>query len=245
MAVDHQSEAVKKDARSERNIKNHVSNARARSPHLPAEADLAAAAEVLNGCDKVAILAGQGALGASAALAAVAERLNAPVAKALLGKAALPDAHPNCTGGGGPSRHRALAGGAGDLRGPADRRLDLPLRRVLSPAGQGADRADRPQSPAHRPALPGRMRPGWRRRRDPAGAAAPPRAEDRPRLPRQGPEGPRRLAREPDDPGVGSHHADEAAGRGARAECAPARPRDRDHRLGDQHLLGGAAPDAP
>ena len=45
------------------------------------------------------ILAGQGALGASAELTAVAERLGAPVVKALLGKGALPDDSPYATGG--------------------------------------------------------------------------------------------------------------------------------------------------
>lgn len=101
MAVDQQHEPLKKDARSERNLPHHVSNARSRSPHVPPAAELDAAAAILNAGEKVAILAGQGALGASAELAAVAERLAAPVAKALLGKAALSDSHPHCTGGVG------------------------------------------------------------------------------------------------------------------------------------------------
>jgi pyruvate dehydrogenase (quinone) len=65
---------------------------------VPKEADLAEAARVLNAGRRVAILAGQGALGAAAELDLVAERLGAGVAKALLGKAVLPDDLPYVTG---------------------------------------------------------------------------------------------------------------------------------------------------
>ena len=56
------------------------------------------AAAVLNAGKKVAILVGAGALGATDEVIAVAERLQAGVAKALLGKAALPDDLPWVTG---------------------------------------------------------------------------------------------------------------------------------------------------
>ena len=59
------------------------------------------AATILNSGKKVCILAGRGAIGARAELEAIAERLNAPVAKALLGKGALSDLSPYCTGGVG------------------------------------------------------------------------------------------------------------------------------------------------
>ncbi|GGM09991.1 thiamine pyrophosphate-requiring protein [Pseudomonas asuensis] len=65
---------------------------------VPYEADLQRAAEVLNAGEKVAILVGAGALGATDEVIAVAEKLGAGVAKALLGKAALPDALPWVTG---------------------------------------------------------------------------------------------------------------------------------------------------
>jgi pyruvate dehydrogenase (quinone) len=65
---------------------------------VPYEADLRRAAEVLNAGSKVAILAGAGALGATDEVMAVAERLKAGAAKALLGKAALPDHLPWVTG---------------------------------------------------------------------------------------------------------------------------------------------------
>jgi pyruvate dehydrogenase (quinone) len=57
----------------------------------PRHEDLQRAADVLNAGKKVAILAGAGALHATDALIAVAERLGAGIAKALLGKAAVPD----------------------------------------------------------------------------------------------------------------------------------------------------------
>ena len=53
----------------------------------------------LNAGKKVAILAGQGALHAGEQLEAVAEKLGAPIVKALLGKAAVPDDSPYTTGG--------------------------------------------------------------------------------------------------------------------------------------------------
>jgi pyruvate dehydrogenase (quinone) len=68
------------------------------SPVVPDAAALARAAEVLNSGERVAILVGAGALGATDEVIAIAERLSAGVAKALLGKAAVPDNLPFCTG---------------------------------------------------------------------------------------------------------------------------------------------------
>jgi len=65
---------------------------------LPDESLLRAGADVLNGGEKVAMLVGAGALDATDEVLAVAERLQAGVAKALLGKAALPDDLPFVTG---------------------------------------------------------------------------------------------------------------------------------------------------
>jgi pyruvate dehydrogenase (quinone) len=64
----------------------------------PHEADLDRAAEVLNAGNKVAMLVGAGALHATDEVIAVADRLSAGCAKALLGKAALPDDLPWVTG---------------------------------------------------------------------------------------------------------------------------------------------------
>jgi pyruvate dehydrogenase (quinone) len=65
---------------------------------LPEQTLLRAAADVLNSGKKVALLVGAGALEATDEVIAVAERLNAGVAKALLGKAAVPDDLPFVTG---------------------------------------------------------------------------------------------------------------------------------------------------
>src|SRR5205814_2160222 len=65
---------------------------------LPQDADLRRAAEILNGGKKVAMLVGQGALAASEEVAETADILGAGVAKALLGKAVLPDDLPWVTG---------------------------------------------------------------------------------------------------------------------------------------------------
>jgi len=64
----------------------------------PREAELDRAAEVLNAGKKVAMLIGAGALNATDEVIAVADRLSAGCAKALLGKAALPDDLPWVTG---------------------------------------------------------------------------------------------------------------------------------------------------
>ncbi|WP_025034612.1 thiamine pyrophosphate-requiring protein [Bradyrhizobium sp. DOA9] len=65
---------------------------------IPRDADLDRAADVLNAGKKVAMLVGAGALGATDEVIAVADRLSAGCAKALLGKAALPDDLPWVTG---------------------------------------------------------------------------------------------------------------------------------------------------
>ncbi len=65
---------------------------------VPVDRDLDRAAEILNSGERVAMLIGQGALHAGEEVAAVAEVLGAGVAKALLGKAALPDDLPWVTG---------------------------------------------------------------------------------------------------------------------------------------------------
>ena len=65
---------------------------------LPTDEELDRAAEVLNAGERVAMLIGQGAMHAGDQVTAVADALGAGVAKALLGKAALPDDLPYVTG---------------------------------------------------------------------------------------------------------------------------------------------------
>jgi pyruvate dehydrogenase (quinone) len=64
---------------------------------VPGQHQLQAAADVLNAGERVAMLVGAGALDATDEILAVADTLGAGVAKALLGKAAVPDEVPYCT----------------------------------------------------------------------------------------------------------------------------------------------------
>jgi pyruvate dehydrogenase (quinone)/pyruvate oxidase len=73
----------------------------ASSSRMPSEDQLARASEVLNSGTKTVILAGRGAIGAGRELLALAERIGAPIAKPLLGKASVPDDSPYCVGGVG------------------------------------------------------------------------------------------------------------------------------------------------
>ncbi|HWD34599.1 MAG TPA: thiamine pyrophosphate-requiring protein [Casimicrobiaceae bacterium] len=65
---------------------------------IPTDAELQRAADVLNAGRKVAMLVGAGALHATAEVLEIADLLGAGIAKALLGKAAVPDTFPFVTG---------------------------------------------------------------------------------------------------------------------------------------------------
>jgi pyruvate dehydrogenase (quinone) len=95
--VDLQEREIKHE-RSKRNIPGHTSDVLSFGARLPHDGDLAQAADVLNAGTKVVILAGRGALGAGPELEQIAEILGAPIVKALLGKAAVPDDSPYTTG---------------------------------------------------------------------------------------------------------------------------------------------------
>jgi len=97
--TDLQSLPVKDDQRSWRNIKGHNTDVMACGSVLPCDEDLARAADILNSGERVAILAGRGALNATDELLRLAETLGAPIIKALLGKACVPDDSPYTTGG--------------------------------------------------------------------------------------------------------------------------------------------------
>jgi pyruvate dehydrogenase (quinone) len=66
---------------------------------LPSRYLLEQAADIINSGNKIVILVGQGALNAGQEVLSIAERVGAPVVKALLGKAVIPDNHPNSIGG--------------------------------------------------------------------------------------------------------------------------------------------------
>lgn len=96
---DIQSLTTRDDTRSSWNIQGHSGDGVADSAPLPSGDALRAAAEVINAGKKVAVLVGRGALGCAAEVEQLAEKVGGPVAKALLGKAVLPDDSPYTTGG--------------------------------------------------------------------------------------------------------------------------------------------------
>jgi pyruvate dehydrogenase (quinone) len=98
--VDFQSMPAKSGTRSERNVKGHSdTQALGHRSGMPSADDLQRAAAILNQGEKIVILAGQGALGAGDELEAIAEKIGAPIIKALLGKACVPDDSPYTIGG--------------------------------------------------------------------------------------------------------------------------------------------------
>ena len=107
IAKDVQAEPLSADKPSMENHGGRTSDAWLPLADTPAREQLQAAADVLNRGSKVAILAGQGALGAREEVLAIAARLAAPVAKALLGKAVIPDDSAYSTGGIGHLGTRA------------------------------------------------------------------------------------------------------------------------------------------
>ncbi|HKC67276.1 MAG TPA: thiamine pyrophosphate-dependent enzyme [Bacteroidia bacterium] len=68
---------------------------------IPSDNELNIAADMLNSAMKITILCGRGALQAGKEIEQLADRLGAPVAKALLGKAVIPDSSLYTTGGTG------------------------------------------------------------------------------------------------------------------------------------------------
>jgi pyruvate dehydrogenase (quinone) len=97
--ADTQSTSMSRQMRSMHNVKHHNSDAFSHGTRVAEERNLRRAAEILNAGSKVAILVGQGALRAGTEVEQVAELLGAPVVKAMLGKAVLPDDSPYTTGG--------------------------------------------------------------------------------------------------------------------------------------------------
>jgi hypothetical protein len=115
--------------RSHRNIPQHNVDTVGRSARVPPPSELSRAADLLDAARKPVLLVGQGALAAAQELVDVAERIGAPIVKALLGKAAVPDDSPYATGGIGllgtrPSQEaiedgRGGPGGLRRRRGPS------------------------------------------------------------------------------------------------------------------------------
>ena len=85
--------------RSNMNVKEHSRNIYVASHPHPPQQQLQKAADIINHGSKVAILVGRGALGCGKEITDLADLIGAPVIKALLGKAVLPDDSPFTTGG--------------------------------------------------------------------------------------------------------------------------------------------------
>jgi pyruvate dehydrogenase (quinone) len=83
---------------SRHNVAYHTSDIYS-AETIPSRSLIERAAQILNTGNRVVILVGQGALGAGEEIVAVAEKLAAPIVKALLGKAVIPDDNPYTTGG--------------------------------------------------------------------------------------------------------------------------------------------------
>jgi pyruvate dehydrogenase (quinone) len=91
MPVDFQSLPMSKKQPSPRYQGKSTSSVKTKTHRIPDDEDLRKAAEILNSGKKIMILAGRGSLGCADQLEQVAEILGAPIAKPLLGKAAVPD----------------------------------------------------------------------------------------------------------------------------------------------------------
>jgi pyruvate dehydrogenase (quinone) len=106
------------------------------APGRPREEDLQRIADLLNDGQKIAILAGAGALHARRELLAVAEALAAPIVKTLSGKAVVPDDSPYTTGGIGLLGTRPSE----ELMGEIDTLFmvgtNFPYTKHLPPAGK-------------------------------------------------------------------------------------------------------------
>ncbi len=96
--IDYQAADAQGGSRSERNIKGHTSTVWQKPVQVPLRSQVEAASKLFEGKKKICILAGAGARGCRDELEAAAERLAAPIVKAMLGKDCVPDDSPYTTG---------------------------------------------------------------------------------------------------------------------------------------------------
>jgi pyruvate dehydrogenase (quinone) len=94
-----QEETLEDVEASSRNVPHHASHVRTQGIRVPQTGDVERAIEILSAGKRIAILAGRGAQGARAELLEIADLLGAPIVKALLGKAVVPDENEFTTGG--------------------------------------------------------------------------------------------------------------------------------------------------
>jgi pyruvate dehydrogenase (quinone) len=99
--IDVQTMPAKAERRFKRNVPGHTSDVFTPPRRVPERALLERAAAALRDRHKIAILVGAGARGAGAEVEQLAEKLAAPVVKALLGNDVMPDDSSYCVGGTG------------------------------------------------------------------------------------------------------------------------------------------------
>jgi pyruvate dehydrogenase (quinone) len=99
MPIDIQSGDAVTGDRSIKNIAGHSAVAAIDGRRLPPRERIEEAARLLSGASKPVIFIGAGARGAGDEVERVAEKLAAPIVKAMLGKDAVPDDSPYCLGG--------------------------------------------------------------------------------------------------------------------------------------------------
>jgi pyruvate dehydrogenase (quinone)/pyruvate oxidase len=157
--IDYQSADAADLMRYKRNVPGHTTTAYRTPVRTPAETELEAAADLLRGKAKPAILAGQGARGARVELEQLAEALGAD-RQGVAGQGRRPRRQPVRDRWHRRAGDAADAGGDGGLRRAHHRRLLDALHRVPAVPRAGRVRADRRPARADRPALPRRRRPG-------------------------------------------------------------------------------------
>ena len=96
--IDFQAADAQGGKRSHRNIPGHTSTNWHHHERAPQRTEVEAAAKFFEGKKKICILAGAGARGCRKELEQLAERLGAPIVKAMLGKDCVPDDSPYTTG---------------------------------------------------------------------------------------------------------------------------------------------------
>ena len=110
---------------------------------IPTAFDLAAAAEILNSGERVAMLVGAGTLGAPDEVMAVADRLQAGVAKALARQGGVARRSAVRDRNARSARHRTEFGYDVIVRYAFHDRYDVSVRAISSESGPGARRSDR------------------------------------------------------------------------------------------------------
>jgi len=96
--IDFQAAPAESGKRSARNVAGHTRPNPQKPIRVPPQAQLERAAALFANCKRIAILAGAGARGTRVVLESAAEKLGAPIIKAMLGKDCVPDDSPYTTG---------------------------------------------------------------------------------------------------------------------------------------------------